>query len=75
MLLVYCKLMLTCYPGQVLKGVYFVFLQVRAMMTESAFSIEELEELYCLFKVRNIPVPLKTLVHKEAEAQTDSGCF
>jgi len=26
--------------------------QVRAMMTESAFSIEELEELYCLFKVR-----------------------
>lgn len=29
-----------------------VSLQVRAMMTESAFSIEELEELYCLFKVR-----------------------
>lgn len=29
-----------------------VSLQVRAMMTELAFSIEELEELYCLFKVR-----------------------
>lgn len=28
-----------------------VRVQVRAMMTESAFSIEELEELYCLFKV------------------------
>lgn len=28
-----------------------VCVQVRAMMTESAFSIEELEELYCLFKV------------------------
>ncbi|XP_078138654.1 TBC1 domain family member 9B-like, partial [Centroberyx gerrardi] len=27
---------------------------VRAMMTESAFSIEELEELYCLFKAKHI---------------------
>ncbi|XP_075994456.1 TBC1 domain family member 9B [Genypterus blacodes] len=27
---------------------------VRAMMTESAFSIEELEELYCLFKSKHI---------------------
>lgn len=26
--------------------------QVRAIMTDSAFSIEELEELYVLFKVR-----------------------
>lgn len=25
--------------------------QVRAVMTESAFNIEELEQLYCLFKV------------------------
>lgn len=31
-----------------------VCVQVRAMMTESAFSIEELEELYCLFKVTAI---------------------
>uniref|UniRef100_H3C586 TBC1 domain family member 9B n=1 Tax=Tetraodon nigroviridis TaxID=99883 RepID=H3C586_TETNG len=27
---------------------------VRAMMTESAFSIEELEELYCLFKAKHM---------------------
>lgn len=27
-------------------------IQVRAIMTESAFTIEELEELYVLFKVR-----------------------
>ncbi|XP_056138734.1 TBC1 domain family member 9B [Lampris incognitus] len=27
---------------------------VRAMMTESAFTIEELEELYCLFKAKHI---------------------
>lgn len=26
--------------------------QVRAILTDSAFGIEELEELYCLFKVR-----------------------
>lgn len=30
----------------------FVCMQVRAIMTDSAFSIEELEELYVLFKVR-----------------------
>lgn len=28
-----------------------VYKKVRAMVTESAFSIEELEDLYCLFKV------------------------
>lgn len=29
-------------------------------MTESAFSIEELEELYCLFKVRHTHITLET---------------
>lgn len=32
--------------------------QVRAVMTESAFTIEELEELYVLFKVRGGPSKL-----------------
>ncbi|KAE8286382.1 TBC1 domain family member 9B [Larimichthys crocea] len=31
-----------------------VWWDVRAMMTESAFSIEELEELYCLFKSKHM---------------------
>ena len=46
-----------CYKTDVLTakvvwGNCGVCLQVRAIMTESAFAIEELEELYVLFKVR-----------------------
>lgn len=37
----------------------FLFVQVRAMMTESAFSIEELEDLYCLFKVRTSSLSIR----------------
>lgn len=36
------------------------------MMTESAFSIEELEELYCLFKVKELQ-PCHLVISKTFE--------